>query len=367
MYFFNLRPYRALLVVVLAAVLAVSAGAVEVAVSVTAGGSPLLQGEWGHGAGEFGLGRDTLGRPSGPSCITVDGAGRVYVADTHNRRVVRFARTGGLDRSWEVVLDGSLRPESIAVDGGDRLYVSVAGSTSVWRFDGRGSPLGSADVAGPEDGALRWVLDGIWPDRRAGFYAMVTGQGAGWTAKILRFDAGGVMTGTVSSWEVAPGADSGRRELLPEGFCTGCGGELFVSFRDDAFTVRVERWDPRGRLLWSKPVTGEVLIRASALIGGDSRGAYVALDYGGSAEVVLVPNRGAAVALAEIPPFRPPADLPSAAVPYSLLPGCARAGREVLFVDSTERLFSVRSLAVRSAPRFRLFGGCAPLEVDPCR
>jgi|GEM_PF-2242155 len=375
MYFLNLRPYRGLLVLVLVLGLAFSAGAVEVSVTAVAAAVPFLQGRWGDGPGEFGLGTDGLGRPSGPGCVAVDSRGRLYIADTHNGRVVRYDRSGRLDSawnsSWEAGLEERLRPVDIAVDGGGRLFVALSEGTTVLSLDARGLLSGRHETAPPAQDGFRWTLDCIWPDPKAGFRAMVTGQAAGSrTSRIVRFDAGGRMVAADACWDIAAGEGSsspGAAGVLPEGFCVGSRSEIYVTFRAGPFGVRVERLGRGGTPLWSNLVAGERIIKASALVGGDSKGAYLAVDYGETAQVVFVARQGEALVLAEIAPFRPPAGLSAGAAPYCAMPGRLASGGQLYVISGSSEAFSVDRLTVRRVPRLPWLGRRPALEVVPCR
>jgi serine/threonine-protein kinase len=57
---------------------------------------------------------------SGPQGVAADAAGRIYIADSGNSRVVILNSDGSLIGR----LTGFNRPENIAVDAGGRIYVA---------------------------------------------------------------------------------------------------------------------------------------------------------------------------------------------------------------------------------------------------
>ncbi|OGS70003.1 MAG: hypothetical protein A2Y96_01375 [Firmicutes bacterium RBG_13_65_8] len=113
-------------------------------------------------------------------------------------------------------------------------------------------------------------------------------------------------------------------------------------------------------------MTGTSLVRASWLLGGDAGGAYLALDHGETAEIVVVPSRGAPAERACIPEFRPPTDMSSESAPYSAIPGRVSAGGKLYLLASAEDRVTVQCLSMRSIPRWRWWGQGGEPEVCLC-
>ena len=78
-----------------------------------------------------------------PTSLAADSQGRVYVADTGLKRVLRFFPNGKADNDYNNILAaaGLLDPAFLAVDTEDRLYVSDRAVNAVLRFAPDSSPL----------------------------------------------------------------------------------------------------------------------------------------------------------------------------------------------------------------------------------
>jgi sugar lactone lactonase YvrE/4-amino-4-deoxy-L-arabinose transferase-like glycosyltransferase len=95
-------------------------------------------GSQGTGPGEFNEPRD----------VAVDREGRLYVADTGNRRVQVFDSGGQLIATWKGGEEEFVEPLALAVDSRGDLYVLDSDLGWIYRFAADGAPLGR--FAGPE-------------------------------------------------------------------------------------------------------------------------------------------------------------------------------------------------------------------------
>ncbi len=109
-----------------------------------------------------------------PTDVAVDRAGRVFVADGVENRIVRFTGDGRFDRAL-CEADGRAfrRPVGVTVDAGDRLWVADTGNSRIVVFDTEGKlvetidlpapaggrPVNATDVAVTADGALAYIVD----------------------------------------------------------------------------------------------------------------------------------------------------------------------------------------------------------------
>ena len=127
-----------------------------------------------------------MDRPSG---LAVDSAGRLWVADTYNQRVLRFdaaaskpsgaaadgvlGQTNFTSSAIASSAQGLHNPFGVAVDGGGRLWVADAGNSRVLRFDA---------AAGKPNGAAADVLLG--QSSFAGFISATSTRGMAYPAHI---------------------------------------------------------------------------------------------------------------------------------------------------------------------------------------
>src|SRR4051812_28141987 len=163
--------------------------------------------------GSRGTGPGQLLAPSG---IAIDGAGDMYVADTGNERIARFAPDGSYQGS--ITDAGQLRGIAVAPDGSriyaadsaNRITVYDGGGTELDQFGGTGSKLGKvnapAQMAVDGDGDL-WVADrgnnrverfGPNGERLLAFGARGTGDGQFIHPTAVAVDCHGTVTVTDS-------------------------------------------------------------------------------------------------------------------------------------------------------------------------
>lgn len=78
-----------------------------------------------------------------PKGIAVDGSGNIYVADTHSNRILKFGPVGGLLGEWSSDLEGLQDPEpgalnlphGLSVDANDDLYVADTHNNRILKLD----------------------------------------------------------------------------------------------------------------------------------------------------------------------------------------------------------------------------------------
>lgn len=370
MYVLNLKKLRLplLITAVLLAAWAMAAWPLSVALVSAYEGSQLLGGSWGDGPGQFGHGEDRLGKLQGPRSFVVDPKGNVLVGDTHNHRVVLFDSGGAAAGSGPVItLSAGDWLSHLAVDGKRHIYVAVGTDPRILCYDWQGVSLGQVDLAagitaGSGEGE-EWLLLGVWGEQaadwigrgRAGLYAhLVRYGGGGSQAKIVHLtEPAGTVTEVLSYAGPGPGGPADGT-ILPETFCTGPRGQLAVGMRSGPFGLKVKVLTTNGRPAWEVDLSRQAVIAAAHLIGGDSRGGfYLALEYGSTAEVVRVTERGEPELVASVPPFRPRPDVAAGQAPYLTTPARVdRTGRVYLAVTS-DAGFAIHRLKPQAALRRR--------------
>jgi DNA-binding beta-propeller fold protein YncE len=195
-----------------------------------------------------------------PGDVAVDPAsGKVYVADYDNNRVLRFASAAALasGADAEAVLgqpdftskaratsrQGMRRPSGLALDSAGRLWVADSGNHRVLRFDGAASKSSSApaDAVLGQPGFTSAITGTTQAAMQTPIGVEVDSAGRLWVAdtsnnRVLRFD------GAASKPNGAP-ADAvlGQQSLnKPSGVAVGSDGRLWVA---DTGNNRVLRFD----------------------------------------------------------------------------------------------------------------------------
>ena len=92
------------------------------------------------------------GKKAEPSGIAVDHAGNIYVADTSKHSVARLAPDGALIAEWKGPDPGFYGPRGIAIGRDDSIYVVDQGRTRIVRFDTDGRVLSVWGSKGSGDG-----------------------------------------------------------------------------------------------------------------------------------------------------------------------------------------------------------------------
>ena len=196
-----------------------------------AGGNPIA--DWGL-FGQFGI-ADTAGRSAfyGPRGIAIGPDGRVYVADTGNKRVQIFEPDGRFASQWGGggALEGYLdEPVGIAVGADGQVYVADTWNQRVQVFDQDGIYLRQWPIIGWDTGLPEekpyLAVDG------AG-YVYVTDPGH---YRVLVFDSLGDYVLSFGQY----GLDE-RSFALPVGVAVSGDGSIYVT---DAHSARVLVFDP---------------------------------------------------------------------------------------------------------------------------
>lgn len=108
-----------------------------------------------------------------PTDVAVDSAGRVYVADGVNRRVVRFDASGQVDNIYRQAGDEAMVcPMGLFVDHADRLWIADSKAGCIWSYSSRqdswskielgevaGRRCDPTDVVLSEDRSRMYIVD----------------------------------------------------------------------------------------------------------------------------------------------------------------------------------------------------------------
>lgn len=256
-----------------------------------------------------------------PRGAAVDATGNVFIADTENNRVVKYAADGSLVKRWGSAGTGTGffdRPEGIAVGPDGSVYVADTGNNRIQQFDSNGTFVrtwgraGGPSGTGTGDGEL-WTPIGVavdasgrvfvadshncriqrfssqgafqvkWglPGSEPGHFGEPTGVAVdsygrvyvidrGWD-QVQRFDGNGVFQLRWGGNDNEPGY---FRE--PSGICVDAEGSVYVA---DTSNNRVQRFDADGVFLnlrgGSGTDDGKLKLPAAVAAGGCVGEVYV--------------------------------------------------------------------------------------------
>lgn len=267
-----------------------------------------------------------------PTDVAVDSAGRIYVADGVNNRVVQFNRSGDVVGLIDSADEETLAcPTGLCVDAKDQLWIADTGNARlvVVASDGKlvqtidlpsgvaDHPTDATDVAVSPDGAQTYVVDNdnhrlLIRENQTGRWLSLgsRGQGLGrfqWPftvatdsegyiyvceaigARVQRITPKLKWEGIVGSWGVRLG-----QFYRPKGLATDAAGRLYVS---DSTTGAVQVFGPRGEALGALTDANGKLTRFEHPMGlavGRDGTVYVVELKAGRVAVVQVPSAKAA-------------------------------------------------------------------------
>ncbi len=180
-----------------------------------------------------------------PWGLALDDEGRLYVADTWNHRVQVFDAQGNVLRSWgsygETGLGGAgasfFGPRDVAVGADGRIYVADTGNKRIQVFDEEGNFLFDFGGGGSAPGQLNEPV-GLAFDAEGMLWVADS-----WNLRVQRFDAAGhfVQMWPVATWDVQNPFD---KPFL----ATDEAGTLYVT---DLSHRRVLAFREDGGLLWT--------------------------------------------------------------------------------------------------------------------
>jgi NHL repeat/FIMAH domain len=178
-------------------------------------------------AGIAGLGDGQFNLPRG---VATDAAGDVYVTDTQNNRIQKFASDGAFLTKWGSLGgdDGRFSvPNGVATDSNNDVYVADTGNNRIQKFASDGTFLTKWGSLGGDDGQFISPL-GVATDAVGDVYV------ADGSDRIQKFDSDGNF---LAKWG-GPGGDDGQFDQ-PFGVATDAAGDVYVA---DTGNNRIERF-----------------------------------------------------------------------------------------------------------------------------
>jgi len=139
--------------------------------------------------------------------LAVDPQGNVYAADTWNHRIQKFDANGKFIKTWgtngdtrgvaKVDADKLYGPRALAVDARGNVFVADTGNKRILKFSGDGAPLAQFGGVGSEPGLMQEPV-GIAVDAQGNIFVADT-----WNQRVQKFDANlnYVMHFQVQAWE----------------------------------------------------------------------------------------------------------------------------------------------------------------------
>jgi len=202
---------------VLAAAATLVAGATANSEATTAGGAYKVVGKWGKaGTGNGQFGGNAFG-------LATDKAGRVYVADSDNRRIQIFSANGAFQ--GKIAFGASVVPD-VAVDAAGNVWGTTGTDSQARQYTREGRALGS--VTTPK------LAAGIGTDAEGNIYVATYGDNV---SLVVRYDKSGNSYTQGKSW-------GGFR--TPNDVEVSPDGTIWVS---DNAALNVKRFDANGKAL----------------------------------------------------------------------------------------------------------------------
>lgn len=214
--------------------------------------------------------------------VAVDASGAVYVADTLNHRVQKFAADGTFVTVWGSAgsANGQFQsPYDVAVDGAGNVYVADRNNNRIQKFGPDGSFIlafgsvgnGSGQLAAPTGIAVGAAGDVYVADRN--------------NHRVQRFNADGAFLGQWGGFGTGPGQFNLPVDLAADG-----AGNLYVS---DSRNQRIQKFNADGAFLTafgqrgSGP--GQFNFGDNGFVATDAAGNVYVSDFGNHRVQVLDP------------------------------------------------------------------------------
>jgi DNA-binding beta-propeller fold protein YncE len=219
---------------------------------------------WGsEGGGEYQF--------SYPRGIADDGSGNVYIVDSRNNRIQKFAPDSTFILKWGVEGTGEgqfILPAAVAVDGTGDAYITDSGNNRIQKFGPDTAFITAWGGAGNGTGEFDTPA-GIAVDPDGNVYVVDSGN-----ARVQKFTSAGLY---VTEWG---DYGSGTSQFdTPIGIASDGDGNIYVA---DCRNNRVQKFTSSGDFItaWGTAGTGDGEFDCPIAVDVDAAGDVYVLDYG---------------------------------------------------------------------------------------
>ncbi|MFH1897518.1 MAG: FlgD immunoglobulin-like domain containing protein [Candidatus Desantisbacteria bacterium] len=218
-------------------------------------------GSSGSGDGQF----------SGPYGVVVDASGNVFVADRSNHRIQKFASDGTFVTKWGSCGSGDGQfsyPRGVAVDASGNVFVADVSNHRIQRFTPDGTFSTKWGSSGSGDGQFSQPL-GVAVDASGNVFVVDFGNN-----RIQRFTPDGRF---ITKWG-SEGSGDGQFSL-PHGVAVDASGNVFVA---DYNNNRIQRFTPDGTFStkWGSSGSGDGQFGYPLGAAVDASGNVFVVDFG---------------------------------------------------------------------------------------
>jgi DNA-binding beta-propeller fold protein YncE len=203
-----------------------------------------------------------------PFGVAVDSSGNVYVADTGNKRIMKFNSNGSFLTKWGSVGSGDYQfnhPEGVAVDSSGNVYVADTDNHRIMKFTSNGSFITKWGSYGSGDYQF-YYPSGVAVDGSGNVYVA-----DGMNHRIMKFTSNGSF---ITKWGSKGSGD--YQFDGPSGVAVDSSGNVYVA---DSLNHRIMKFTSNGSFItkWGSLGSGDYQFEYPYKVAVDSSGnVYVA-------------------------------------------------------------------------------------------